>query len=64
LSESHWVPLTDEQWASFRDQMEAIAEGNARTPEGHKVNPVELAEMVLLLMDRIDDLEKRIHDVA
>jgi hypothetical protein len=52
-------PLTDQQWILFRAQMEAVAEGNERLPRW-TMNPVEVAEMMLLLMDRIDDLEKRI----
>jgi Spy/CpxP family protein refolding chaperone len=54
--------LTDAQWQQFRSQMEAAAEGNERSQ--FKLNPVELAEMVLLLMDRIDHLEKRLDDHA
>jgi hypothetical protein len=54
--------LTDAQWQLFRSQMEAVAEGNERSQL--KLNPVELAEMVLLLMDRIDNLEKRLDDHA
>jgi hypothetical protein len=50
--------LTDEQWTLFRAQMEAVAEGNERSR--WTMNPVEVAEMMLLLMDRIDELEKRI----
>jgi hypothetical protein len=42
----------------LRARMEEIAEGNTRSQV--KLNPVELAGYVLLLLDRIDDLEKRI----
>jgi hypothetical protein len=52
------IPLTEQQWRVLRQQMEQIAEGNVTAPV--KLNPVELAGFVLLLMDRIDDLEKRI----
>jgi hypothetical protein len=52
------LPLTDAQWAMLRARMEEIAEGNTRSRV--KLNPVELAGYVLLLLDRIDDLEKRI----
>jgi hypothetical protein len=52
------LPLTDAQWAMLRARMEEIAEGNTRSQV--KLNPVELAGYVLLLLDRIDDLEKRI----
>jgi hypothetical protein len=52
-------PLTEQQWILFRAQMEAVAEGNERSPRW-SMNPVEVAEMMLLLMDRIDELEKRI----
>jgi hypothetical protein len=38
--------------------MEVIAEGNLTSQV--RLNPAELAGFVLLLMDRIDDLEKRI----
>jgi hypothetical protein len=38
--------------------MEAIAEGNVTSQI--RLNPAELAGFVLVLMDRIDDLEKRI----
>jgi hypothetical protein len=51
--------LTDQQWVLFRAQMEAVAEGNERSPRW-TMNPVEVAEIMLLLMDRIDELEKRI----
>jgi hypothetical protein len=52
------VPLTDEQWRIFRAQLEQLAEANARSPG--VVRSAEMAEMLLLLVDRIDELEKRI----
>ena len=52
------IPLTEEQWRLLRQLMEALAEGNVTAQV--RLNPVELAGFVLLLMDRIDDLEKRI----
>jgi hypothetical protein len=55
--------VTDQQWAILRVKMEEIAEGNVRSPEA-AINPVEMAEMLLLLMDRIDHLEKRIADAS
>jgi hypothetical protein len=55
-------PLTEAQWLLFRAKMEEIAERNERSHA--KVNPVEMAEMMLLLMDRIDHLEKRLGDAA
>ena len=51
------IPLTEQQWRLLRQRMEAIAEGNVTAQV--RVNPAELAGFVLLLMDRIDDLEKR-----
>jgi hypothetical protein len=51
------VPLTDEQWRIFRAQLEQLAEANARSPS--VVRSAEMAEMLLLLVDRIDELEKR-----
>jgi hypothetical protein len=50
--------LTEEQWRLLRDRMEDIAEGNTRSRV--KLDPVEVAEYVLMLMDRIDDLEKKL----
>jgi hypothetical protein len=52
------IPLTDEQWRIFRAQLEQLAEANARSPS--VVRSAEMAEMLLLLVDRIDELEKRI----
>jgi hypothetical protein len=52
------IPLTEQQWRLLRQRMEAIAEGNVTAQV--RLNPVELAGFVLLLMDRIDDLGKRI----
>ncbi len=54
------VPLTEEQWRIFRAQLEQLAEENARSPS--IVRSAEMAEMLLLLVDRIDELEKRIGD--
>jgi hypothetical protein len=51
--------LTDAQWQTFRKRIEALAEARAQSPE-HEVNKAELAEMLLLLVDRIDDLQRRI----
>jgi hypothetical protein len=51
------IPLTEQQWRVLRQRMEQIAESNVTASA--KLNPVELAGFVLLLMDRIDDLEKR-----
>jgi hypothetical protein len=50
--------LTEAQWRLLRQMMEEIAEGNTR----HRVqlNPVEVAEYMLMLMDRIDELERRL----
>jgi hypothetical protein len=55
------VPLTEDQWHFLRAQMEAVAGGHL--DRRSTVNPVELAEMILILMDRIDQLEKEIHEV-
>jgi hypothetical protein len=55
-------PLSDAQWQIFREQMERIAEQNTRSQV--QLNPVAVAEAVLLLMDRIDELEKRIAEDA
>jgi hypothetical protein len=54
--------LTDAQWKIFRNRMEQIAEGSTRVRE--KLNPVAMAEMMLILMDRIDELEKRLSNDA
>jgi hypothetical protein len=51
------IPLTEQQWRLLRQRMEMIAEGNVTSQV--RLNPAELAGFVLLLMDRIDDLEKR-----
>jgi hypothetical protein len=56
---SHRGPLTDRQWAIFRSRMEELAN---RKPDA-VTSPVRdsyLAEVVLLLMDRLDDLEQRL----
>jgi hypothetical protein len=53
-------PLSDTQWQLFRNKMEEVAEGNTRS--GVKLNPIEVAEALLILMDRIDELEKRLRD--
>ena len=58
LVSSDRIPLTEQQWRILRQRMEAIAEGNVTAQV--RLNPVELAGFVLLLMDRIDDLEKRL----
>jgi hypothetical protein len=50
--------LTEEQWRLFRAKMEEIAEGNTRSRV--KLNPVAVAEAMLVLMDRIDELEKKL----
>jgi hypothetical protein len=52
------LPLTDVQWQLYRAKMEQVAEGNEHARI--KLNPVEMAEMMLILMDRIDDLEKKL----
>jgi hypothetical protein len=54
---SNRIPLTEQQWRILRQRMEVIAEGNLTGQV--RLNPAELAGFVLLLMDRIDDLEKR-----
>jgi hypothetical protein len=54
---SERIPLTEQQWRLLRHRMEVIAEGNVTAQV--RLNPAELAGLVLLLMDRIDDLEKR-----
>jgi hypothetical protein len=54
---SNRIPLTEQQWRILRQRMELIAEGNLTGQV--QLNPTELAGFVLLLMDRIDDLEKR-----
>jgi hypothetical protein len=51
------MDLTDEQWRIFRARLEELAE---RASSGSEVSREELAEMLLLLVDRIDDLEKRL----
>lgn len=55
--------VTDQQWAILRVKIEEIAESNVRSPEA-AINPAEMAEMLLLLMDRIDYLEKRISEAS
>lgn len=50
--------LTEPQWRLLRQKMEEIAEGNTRYRL--QLNPVEVAEYMLMLMDRIEDLEKRL----
>jgi hypothetical protein len=52
--------ITDAQWREFRKRMEEISEAKARGSRSIGIENELLAEMVLLLMDRIDDLEKRI----
>jgi hypothetical protein len=52
------LPLTDAQWQLYRAKMEQIAAANEHARA--KLNPVEMAEMMLILMDRIDDLEKKL----
>jgi hypothetical protein len=56
------IPLTDEQWRIFRDRLEHLAEQSARDQQSAKVSHAELGEMLLLLMDRIDHLEKQLRD--
>jgi hypothetical protein len=52
-------PLTDSQWAIFRARMEELA--NAKpTDLPAPVRDSYLAEVVLLLIDRLDDLEQRL----
>jgi hypothetical protein len=53
-------PLTDAQGTLFRARLEELAEAQARSPS--VVRSAEIAEMLLLLVDRIDTLEKRIRD--
>jgi hypothetical protein len=55
-------PLSDAQWQIFREQMEQIAEQNTRSQV--QLNPVAIAEAMLVLMDRIDELEKRLGEDA
>ena len=55
--------VTDQQWAILRVKIEEIAESNVRSPEA-AINPAEMAVMLLLLMDRIDYLEKRISEAS
>jgi DnaJ-domain-containing protein 1 len=50
--------LTEAEWRLLRQRMEEIAEGNARSRV--QLNPVEVAEYMLMLMDRIDDLERKL----
>jgi hypothetical protein len=50
--------LTEEQWRLFRAKMEEIAEGNTRSQV--KLNPIAVAEAMLVLMDRMDELEKKL----
>jgi hypothetical protein len=54
------TPVSDAQWRAFRQKMEQISEENARHPQRRETGAEELAEMVLLLMDRIDDLERKL----
>jgi hypothetical protein len=52
-------PLTDRQWAIFRSRMEELA----RSKPNVGASPVKdayLAEVVLLLIDRLDELEHRL----
>jgi hypothetical protein len=51
-------PLTDSQWAMFRSRMEELAQPEPGTATS-TVKDSYLAEVVLLLMDRLDDLEQR-----
>jgi hypothetical protein len=56
-------PLTDSQWAIFRARMEELA--NAKPNDlPAPVRDSYLAEVVLLLMDRLDDLEQRLSPVS
>ncbi len=50
--------LTEAEWRLLRQRMEEIAEGNTRSRV--QLNPVEVAEYMLMLMDRIDDLERKL----
>jgi DnaJ-domain-containing protein 1 len=50
--------LTEAQWRLLRQRMEEIAEGNTRYRV--QLNPIEVAEYMLMLMDRIDDLERKL----
>jgi Fe-S-cluster formation regulator IscX/YfhJ len=57
------VPLTDSQWASFRARMEELA--NAKPDaEPSTVRDSYLAGVVLLLVDRLDDIEQRLSPSA
>jgi hypothetical protein len=48
--------VTDRQWAIFRSRMEDLANRKPDAPVGDSY----LAEVVLLLMDRLDDLDQRL----
>jgi hypothetical protein len=52
-------PLSEGQWAIFRSRMEELANSKPDAIE-LPVRDTYLAEVVLILMDRIDDLEQRL----
>jgi hypothetical protein len=52
-------PLTDSQWTIFRARMEELANAKANDLPA-PVRDSYLAEVVLLLIDRLDDLEQRL----
>jgi len=56
-------PLTEGQWAMFRSRMEELANPNTDAITS-PVRDTYLAEVVLILMDRIDDLEQRLSRAA
>lgn len=53
------LPLSEAQWQAFRQRMEEMAKGEAKAVE-LGLNPELLGELVLLLIDRIDELQKKI----
>lgn len=53
------LPLTDQQWRAFRDRLEELAE-RAASGRQAEVTREELAAMLLIVLDRLDDLEKRL----
>jgi hypothetical protein len=56
------LPVSEAQWQAFRQRMEQMAKGEQKAVE-LGLNPELLGELVLLLIDRIDDLQRKI-DVA
>jgi transposase len=57
------LPLTDAQWRLLRVRIEALAEGHDRAAWKMR-NPEAMAGLFLLLMDRIDQLEKQIRALS